>query len=90
MHSLKQLQKQQIGLRLPKYLVDEIDEFTKKFSLNRTDVIIEAVKSYVEVQKAELFYEEFDNAAKELKEVLKSGDHDLQTLDGLIGELEDH
>ena len=90
MHSLKQLQKQQIGLRLPKYLVDEIDEFTKKFSLNRTDVIIEAVKSYVEAQKAELFYEEFDNVAKELKKVLKSGDHDLQTLDGLIGELENH
>jgi CopG family transcriptional regulator/antitoxin EndoAI len=89
-HNLKELEKQQIGLRLPKYLVDEIDEFTKKFSLNRTDVIIEAVKTYVEAQKAELFYEEFDNAAKELKEVLKNGDHDLQTLDGLIGALENH
>ncbi|WP_201352019.1 ribbon-helix-helix domain-containing protein [Hydrogenimonas urashimensis] len=89
MHSLKELEKQQVGLRLPKYLIDEIDELTAKFSLNRTEVIIEAVKSYVEAQKEELFYEEFDNASKELKKVLKKEDHhNLQTLDALIDELE--
>ena len=51
MNSLEQLEKQQIGLRLPKYLVDDIDEFTKEFSLNRTDIIVEAIRSYIERQK---------------------------------------
>jgi len=91
MHSIEQLEKQQVGLRLPKYLVDDIDEFTEKFSVNRTDVIMEAIKSYVSEQKAKLFYDHFENAAQELQEIRnakKSGE--LQSLNGLIDELEDH
>lgn len=89
MHDLAQLEKQQVGLRLPKYLVDEIDEFTKQFSLNRTDVIVEAIKSYVSEQKAKIFYDKFDEASKELSDVIKNKQTDsLQTLDGLIDELE--
>ncbi len=57
MHNLAQLEKQQVGLRLPKYLVNEIDEFTKTFSLNRTDVITEAIKSYISEQKAQMLYD---------------------------------
>jgi metal-responsive CopG/Arc/MetJ family transcriptional regulator len=91
MHSLKQLEKQQIGLRLPKYLVEEIDEFTKEFSLNRTDIIIEAIKSYVNEQKANMFYDDFDHSCKELSTIIKDKkSENLQTLDGLIDELENN
>ncbi len=89
MHSLAQLQKQQVGLRLPVYLVEQIDEFTKEYNLNRTDIIIESIKSYMAEQEAKEFYKEFDTACKELKEVLddpKKADK-LQTLDELLDEL---
>ncbi len=90
MHSLAQLEKQQVGLRLPKYLIDDIDEFTEQFSLNRTDIITEALKSYIAEQKEKMFYESFEQSAKELKEVLdgKKSQSELTTLDELIDELE--
>ena len=92
MHTLAQLEKQQVGLRLPKYLVDEIDAFTKEFSLNRTDIITEAINTYVKEQKAKMFYDGFDDACKVLKTVVNDEDKSdsLQTLDDLIDELEDH
>lgn len=34
MHTLNQLEKQQVELRLPKYLIDEIDNFTKQYNIN--------------------------------------------------------
>ena len=86
MHTLEQLEKQQVGLRLPKYLVDDIDNFTKVFALNRTDVIVEAIKSYITEQKAQVFYSEFDKAAKELKSAMKSSN--FETLNALIDDLE--
>ena len=67
MHSIKQLQKQQIGLRLPKYLIDEIDEFTKKYQLNRTDIIIESIRSYLENQKTQEFSHQVKKLAKKYK-----------------------
>jgi len=90
MYSLAQLEKQQIGLRLPKYLVDDLDDFTQAFSLNRSEIILEAVKSYIEDQKTQLFYNKFDTSSKELKEILVNENNDLQTLDELINDLEDH
>jgi metal-responsive CopG/Arc/MetJ family transcriptional regulator len=91
MHSIEQLEKQQVGLRLPKYLVEEIDEFTKRFSVNRTDIIIEAIRSYVTEQKAKMFYEDFEGAARELQALRNSKKpRQVQTLDDLIDELEDH
>ena len=72
MRDLASLEKQQVGLRVPKYLLDEVDEFTKKFSVNRSEVIIEAIKSYVEEQKANIFYKEFDEACIELKDTIRS------------------
>jgi len=89
MHTLAQLKKQQVGLRLPVYLIEQIDEFTKEYNLNRTDIIIESIKSYLEKQEAQKLYDEFDMACKELKEVLddpKKAD-ELQTLDELLDEL---
>ena len=92
MHTLEQLEKQQVGLRLPKYLVDEIDEFTKQFTLNRTDIITEAIQTYIKEQKAKLFYDNFENSCQELKSVVKDAKKRdaSQTLDDLIDELEDH
>jgi len=89
MHSLAQLQKQQVGLRLPVYLVEQIDEFTKEYNLNRTDIIIESIKSYIEKQEIQSQYDEFDTACKELKEVLDNPSKidKLQTLDELLDEL---
>ncbi|MCX6073200.1 MAG: hypothetical protein NTY39_02640 [Campylobacterales bacterium] len=89
MYSLSQIEKQQVGLRLPKYLVEEMDEFTHQFSINRTDIILEAVKSYIAEQKARLFYDEFDTSCKELKSILgQKASNKLQTLDELIDELD--
>ena len=56
MHTLVKLEKKQIRLSLPKHLLDEIDEFTKQYSLNRTEIIIEALKSYVAEQKSLIEY----------------------------------
>lgn len=87
MHNLSQLKKQQVGLRLPKFMVDEIDELTKQFSLNRTDIVIEAIKSYLAAQKAKMLYESFDISCKELKSIM-DGDSPETTLRELIDELE--
>jgi len=68
MYNLQQLEKQQIGLRLPKYLIDEIDEFTKQFSVNRTDIVIEALRAYIEEQKEKfLFEKELLNRVSDIK-----------------------
>ena len=89
MHSISQLEKQQVGLRLPKYLVEEIDAFTSQFSINRTDVIIEAITSYISEQKANIFYANFNTATKELKKSLNNNDTtSMKSLDELIDELE--
>lgn len=89
MHSISQLEKQQVGLRLPKYLVEEIDAFTNQFSVNRIDIIIEAVFSYISEQKANMFYSDFDATSKELKKSLDSNDTtSMKSLDELINELE--
>lgn len=89
MRDLGSLEKQQVGLRVPKYLLDEVDEFTKMFSVNRTEVIIEAIKSYVEEQKANIFYKEFDEACIELKDTL-TNKKQKDTLEDLINELENN
>lgn len=88
MHSLSQIEKQQVGLRLPKYLVEEMDALTKQFSINRTDIICEAVKSYIEEQKAKLYYEQFDSSCKELQTTLNAVDPKISTLDELIDEFD--
>ncbi len=89
MRDLASLEKQQVGLRVPKYLLDEVDEFTKMFSVNRSEVIIEAIKSYVEEQKANIFYKEFDEACIELKDTIKNK-RKKDTLEDLINELENN
>ncbi len=89
MNSLSSLEKQQVGLRVPKYLLDEIDEFTTNYSVNRSEVIIEAIKSYVEIQKENIFYDEFKNSVQELKDTIESKNK-KDTLEDLINELENN
>ena len=89
MHNIYQLEKQQVGLRLPRYLLEEIDAFTSQFSINRTDVITEAISSYISNQKANIFYNDFDKSCKELKTSLSSNStNSMKSLDDLINELE--
>ncbi len=83
MHALNQLEKQQVGLRLPRYLVEEMDELTREFAINRTDIICEAVSSYLAQQREARFYEQFDASCKAIK-----SDAPAQTLDELIDELD--
>ena len=87
MYSLQQLEKRQIGLRLPKYLIDSIDEFTHEFSVNRTDIVMEALRSYLTEQRTKSFYNNFDKACKEAK-AIKDGKLEASTLGDLINELE--
>ncbi len=87
MHSIEQLEKQQIGLRLPQYMIDDIDAFTQEFSVNRTDIIMEALRSYLQEQRTKAFYKNFDKACKEAK-AIKDGKLPVDTLGELIDELE--
>ena len=86
MHMLSQLQKQQVGLRLPKYLIEKVDELSQKYGLNRTDIITESIRSFIAQQEEREFYESFDRSCKELKSVLETKE-EPKTLDELINEL---
>ena len=86
MRNLQSLQKQQVGLRLPTYLIEELDNLGKNYELNRSEIITEAISSYIQEQKALIFYKEFEESAQELKVVI-SGDKKAQTLSELIDEL---
>jgi len=90
MHNLSQLQKQQVGLRLPKYLIEEIDSFTKEYALNRTEIITEAIVSYIQEQKSKKLYKEFETATKELQNARKNSQKNTLLLDELIDELADN
>ncbi len=59
------------------------------FNLNRTDIIIESIKSYIAEQESRKQYDEFDGACKELKDILDNPEKidSLQTLDELLDEL---
>ena len=84
MHTLGQLEKKQIGLRLPQYLIEEIDELTEQFALNRTDIVTEALRSYLNEQKTRMLYESFDRPVK----AMMAGELPEITLGELIDELD--
>lgn len=90
MHTIEQLEKQQVGLRLPRYLVEEIDSFTQQYAVNRTEIITEAIRSYIAQEKEKRLYEEFEQGAAQIK-AIKEGKvkvEELGTLSDLINELE--
>lgn len=89
MHTLEELEKQQIGLRLPKFLINEIDELTKEYSLNRSEIITESIRSFISEQKSRKIYDNFENSCKELNIILENKDDShLGTLEDLIDELD--
>ncbi|SHA08069.1 hypothetical protein BTHERMOSOX_864 [Bathymodiolus thermophilus thioautotrophic gill symbiont] len=47
MHSIPELETQQVNLNIPTYLLNDIDEITEKYKVDRSEVLIEAAKSYV-------------------------------------------
>ena len=53
------------------------------------NVIIEAIKSYVEAQKENIFYSEFETSVKELKNSISTNKKE-DTLEDLINELENN
>ena len=89
MYSVEQLEKKQIGLRMPKYLIDELDEFIADKAVNRTDIITEATKAYIQSEQDRAFYKSFDESCKELKEALADPkkENELLPLSDLINEL---
>ncbi|MCK9473081.1 ribbon-helix-helix domain-containing protein [Sulfurimonas sp.] len=83
MYTLSQLEKQQVGLRLPRYLIEEIDKLTQEYTLNRSDIITESIKVFISEQKAKEFYKNLDTSCKEMKD----NSANQQTLQSLIDEL---
>lgn len=90
MYSLSQLEKQQIGLRLPRYLVEQMDELAADHKISRTDIIAEAARAYISEQQAERFYGEFAEAAETMAAIAtgQRKDH-AGGLDELINGLAD-
>ena len=88
MYTLEQIEKQQVGLRLPKYLIEQIDELTKEYSLNRSEIITESIKAFLIEQKSKRLYDSFNESCKELKTIIANEDDDLDTLEDFINEID--
>ncbi|SMN17506.1 hypothetical protein CRYPA_89 [uncultured Candidatus Thioglobus sp.] len=86
MYSLKQMEKQQVGLRIPTYLVKKIDELTSDYDINRSAFITEVIQSFIKEQKEKIFYEGLEQAIKEMK-MMMEGELPKATLKDLITEL---
>ncbi|WP_428087489.1 hypothetical protein [Candidatus Thioglobus sp.] len=86
MRLVKDLEKQQVGVRMPTYLLNDIDEITKKYKVNRSEILIEAVKSYVAEIKEQVVYERLGESMQEVKLMM---DGKIPTIDArsLIDEL---
>lgn len=67
MHTISELKKQQVGVRMPTYLLNEIDEITSKYKVNRSEILIEAAKSYVASVKEQEVYDRLGESLQEVK-----------------------
>ena len=67
MHAMQKIQTQQVGLRLPTYLVDEVDEFIKDFNVNRTTFIAEAISNFLKQQKEKEVHARLGKAMQEVR-----------------------
>ncbi len=67
MHSIAELEKQQVGLRMPTYLLNDIDELIGEYQVNRSEFLIEATKSYIALMKEEAVYQRLGEALGEVK-----------------------
>jgi metal-responsive CopG/Arc/MetJ family transcriptional regulator len=67
MNAIAKLQTKQVGLKLPIYILEDLDKITKKYKVNRSSIILEALRAYITDNKQEKFYEEFREAMVEVK-----------------------
>jgi predicted DNA-binding protein len=92
MLNLEKLETRQVGLRLAKHLVDDIDNLTAKYNISRSTFISKAIEQVVEEQKQQQkeqeFYKKFENSVIELKSVL-DGESKSRDFSELLNELED-
>ncbi len=86
MHTLKQLETKQIGLRLSTHLVEEIDELIEDFNINRTTFIKAAIKNFIQTQKEAKLYDGLDEAMAQVK-MMVDGELPKVTLEETINEL---
>lgn len=85
MHDLARLQKEHIGLNLEKYLVDELDEYSKEYSIDRRDIITEAIQSYLDAQREKELYKSFESSCQEAKKMI-NGEIPKTSLQDFINE----
>ncbi|MDC9726778.1 MAG: hypothetical protein PSN35_02940 [Candidatus Thioglobus sp.] len=88
MHTVKELEKQQVGLRMPAYLLNEIDELTKKYKVNRSEILIEAAKSYIDSVAERDVHQRLHSALKEVK-LMSAGETPSISARDTIKELKD-
>lgn len=85
---LEQLETRQVGLRLAKHLVDDVDELIKDYNINRSMFITTAIEKFVKEQKERRFYDRFETSITELKSAL-DGKSKVRDAWELLDELED-
>jgi metal-responsive CopG/Arc/MetJ family transcriptional regulator len=92
MLNLEKLETRQVGLRLAKHLVDDIDNLTAKYNISRSTFISKAIEQVVEEQKQQQkeqeFYKRLDSSVAQMKQMI---DEEIpsHSLENLINELED-
>ena len=67
MRPIAELEKQQVGLRMPTYLLNDIDEITSKYRINRSEFLIEAAKSYVDSVQEDDVHARLGEAMQEVR-----------------------
>lgn len=84
MHTLEQLETKQVGLRMPVYLLKEIDELLEDFEINRSTFINEAVKSMLKKQKEKRVHQRLDEAMSEVGQMLRGEIPKISARDTLL------
>lgn len=67
MHTISGLKKQQVGVRMPTYLLNDIDKISNKYKVNRSEILIESAKNYVASVKEKEVHKRLEEAMKEAK-----------------------
>ena len=73
-------------LSIPNNLNNELIELSKIYKLEPSKMVIEAITKYIQDKKSNIIYKNFEEATKELKNVLDNKTK-LQTLDEFLDEL---
>ncbi|WP_201339595.1 ribbon-helix-helix domain-containing protein [Isorropodon fossajaponicum symbiont] len=63
MHAISDLKKQQVGFRMPTYLLNEVDEVVSKYEINRSEFLNEAAKDYLQAIKKQEVYSRLGEAS---------------------------